>query len=103
MPPEVLARIFEPFFTSTRERGTGLSLAQVYGIVARHGERIKARSGPETGTTLTPRRRRSRGRGRRGRPRPGAPGSRALGCWHDGCWDGCRYGQRSKLTTEMCA
>ncbi|HOB70476.1 MAG TPA: HAMP domain-containing sensor histidine kinase, partial [bacterium] len=34
-------RIFDPFF-STKRRGTGLGLAQVYRIVTRHGGSVKA-------------------------------------------------------------
>lgn len=53
MPPEVVARAFDPFF-STKEagRGTGLGLSQVYGLVAQHRGTVEIASVPNAGTTV---------------------------------------------------
>jgi PAS domain S-box-containing protein len=51
MPPEVLARIFDPFYT-TKPTGTGLGLAITYGIVREHHGRIDVESAPGKGTSF---------------------------------------------------
>jgi signal transduction histidine kinase len=54
MEPEVLERVFDPFFTRRRAgQGTGLGLSIAYRIVADHGGGIEAQSpGPGRGATF---------------------------------------------------
>ncbi|RAI43069.1 ATP-binding protein [Rhodoplanes roseus] len=77
MPPDVKARVFEPFYTTKPVgQGTGLGLAQVYGFVKQSGGHITIDSEVDCGTTVRlyfPRDDRAEGVVAEGPPRKGVP------------------------------
>ena len=52
MSAETRQRCLEPFFTTKGERGSGLGLAMVYGVVQRHSAEIELESEVGKGTTV---------------------------------------------------
>jgi PAS domain S-box-containing protein len=52
MDEKTQRRCLEPFFTTKGERGTGLGLAMVYGMVKRHGGDVQIDSAVGKGTTV---------------------------------------------------
>ncbi|MDQ7246472.1 ATP-binding protein [Dongia sedimenti] len=52
MDDETRRRCLEPFFTTKGERGTGLGLAMVYGVLQRHGADLEIDSTVGRGTTM---------------------------------------------------
>jgi CheY-like chemotaxis protein/anti-sigma regulatory factor (Ser/Thr protein kinase) len=52
MSEAVRSRCLEPFYTTKGERGTGLGLAMVYGMIRRHGAELEIDSEPGVGTKV---------------------------------------------------
>jgi two-component system NtrC family sensor kinase len=52
VPKEMLHTIFEPFVTTKGEKGTGLGLWIVKGIITNHGGRLRVRSKEGKGTVF---------------------------------------------------
>ncbi len=53
IPPELLPHIFDPFFSTKGEEGTGLGLFVSYGIIKNHKGDIRVESKVGVGTTFT--------------------------------------------------
>ncbi|MFP2909690.1 sensor histidine kinase [Pyxidicoccus sp. 3LFB2] len=53
IPPEHLANVFRPFFTTKGDKGTGLGLSMAYGVVSRAGGTLTAANRKEGGAVFT--------------------------------------------------
>ncbi len=53
IPKENMAKIFEPFYTTKGQKGTGLGLAVIWGIIDNHNGRITVESEVGKGTVFT--------------------------------------------------
>ena len=54
IPPDVISRIYDPFFTTKSSgQGTGLGLSVTYGVIQEHRGAIECDSDPERGTRFT--------------------------------------------------
>ena len=52
IPPEIIRNIFEPFVTTKGEKGTGLGLWIVKGIIEHHAGKLRVKSKPGKGTVF---------------------------------------------------
>ena len=53
MPPEIEARVFEPFFSTKGDEGTGLGLAMVYACMQHHAGSVELETAVGHGTSFT--------------------------------------------------
>ncbi len=53
IPREVISRVFEPFFSTKKEKGTGIGLSVSYKIIQSHNGRIEVESQEGKGSTFT--------------------------------------------------
>jgi signal transduction histidine kinase len=53
IPQDEIAKIFEPFYSTKGQKGTGLGLAVVWGIMDAHEGKISVKSAVGKGTTFT--------------------------------------------------